>query len=89
MELQVQAHFLVVAYHLARFFPSQFQILLSLEGSPPPVTMANVPSEPFSRWSTKNEQQKPKPNNKNPNKQKNPQTGNKNPNGQQKPKRCH
>lgn len=34
MERQVQARFLVAAYHLALFFPSQFQILLSLEGAP-------------------------------------------------------
>ena len=34
VEQQVQARFLVAAYHLALYSPSQFQILLSLEGAP-------------------------------------------------------
>ncbi|CAJ1938967.1 unnamed protein product [Sphenostylis stenocarpa] len=34
LELQVQANFLIAAYNLANISPSDFQILLSLQGSP-------------------------------------------------------
>ena len=40
LELQVQARFLVAAYNLANVSPSNFQILLSLHGSPDDATIA-------------------------------------------------
>lgn len=40
VELQVQARFLIAAYNLANVSPSNFQILLSLQGSPDDTTIA-------------------------------------------------
>ncbi|KAL9328973.1 hypothetical protein ACSQ67_003976 [Phaseolus vulgaris] len=40
LECQVQANFLVAAYNLANISPSDFQIMLSLQGSPDDTTIA-------------------------------------------------
>ncbi|KAG4391179.1 hypothetical protein AAZX31_05G126200 [Glycine max] len=40
LERQVQANFLIAAYNLANFSPSDFQIMLSLQGSPEESTIA-------------------------------------------------
>ncbi|XP_057748418.1 histone-lysine N-methyltransferase ASHR2 [Arachis stenosperma] len=40
LELQVQAQFLIAAYNLANISPSDFQILLSLHGSPDDATIS-------------------------------------------------
>ncbi|XP_052727482.1 histone-lysine N-methyltransferase ASHR2 isoform X2 [Vigna angularis] len=40
LERQVQANFLIAAYNLANISPSDFQILLSLQGSPDDTTIA-------------------------------------------------
>lgn len=40
LECQVQVHFLIAAYNLANVSPSDFQTLLSLQGSPDDATLA-------------------------------------------------